>query len=45
MDHQRNSNVMDYVTIASTGNTVDYGDLAVAREGLIKVVYQMELEW
>lgn len=27
-------NVMDYVTIASTGNALDFGDLTSAREGL-----------
>lgn len=27
-------NIIDYVTIASTGNSVDFGDLTVAREGV-----------
>ena len=27
-------NTIDYITIASTGNTTDFGDLAVARNGL-----------
>ena len=27
------SNVMDYVTIASTGNAADFGDLIAARYG------------
>jgi hypothetical protein len=26
------SNVMDYITIATTGNAIDFGDLTVARE-------------
>jgi len=28
------SNVVDYCTIASAGNLVDFGDLTVARRGL-----------
>jgi len=28
------SNVIDYVTIASTGNATDFGNLTVAREGV-----------
>ena len=28
------SNVIDYVTIASTGNATDFGDLTVAREAV-----------
>ena len=29
-----NSNVIDYITISSTGNATDFGDLTVARQGL-----------
>ena len=28
------SNVMNYVTIASTGNATDFGDLTVARDAM-----------
>ena len=28
------SNVIDYVTIATTGNSIDFGDLTLARAGL-----------
>ena len=28
------SNVIDYVTIANTGNATDFGDLTVARDSL-----------
>jgi hypothetical protein len=28
------SNVIDYITIASVGNAIDFGDLTVARYGL-----------
>ena len=26
-------NIIDYITIASTGNATDFGDLSVARQG------------
>ena len=31
------SNIMDYITIATTGNATDFGDLTVAREELAGV--------
>ena len=29
------SNVIDFITIASTGNAVDFGDITSARRGLV----------